>query len=143
MSTETIWYLAGPMSGIPKFNFPTFEAVAHTLRRKGMTIVSPVELDDPETYEQAIHSVDGCPGNLPCGRSWGDFLSRDVKVVADKVDGIILLPDWCNSRGACLEATVAILCGHKLAIYSILDEDIMETTTNTVYNLMFKKLVGE
>jgi uncharacterized protein DUF4406 len=42
-------------------------------------------------------------------QSWGDFMSRDVKLVADKVQGIIFLPGWETSRGALLEATTGLL----------------------------------
>lgn len=109
------WYLAGPMSGIPQFNFPMFQAAAKELREHGYDIVSPAELDDPETYANAMASPDGDAAKQ--GRSWGDFLARDVKIVADQVQGVIVLPGWQTSRGARLEVFVAQLCKHQLCVY--------------------------
>lgn len=109
MSTDR-WYLAGPMSGLPCSNFPTFMKAAAQLRARGLEIVSPAELDDPETVRRSL-------ANEPTGQTWGDFLSRDVKIIADQCTGIILLPGWNKSRGARLEAVVALLCGHKFMRY--------------------------
>lgn len=113
------YYIAGPMSGIPRFNIPAFDEAAANLRKAGFNIISPAELDDPVTREMAWNSPDGATLNNihPNGESWGDFLARDVKIVADKVQGIIALPGWQRSRGARLEMTVALLCGHDLLQY--------------------------
>lgn len=111
-------YLAGPMTGIPQFNFPLFDAVAHDLRVAGWDIVSPAELDDPETREAALASPDGAPGGSAInGETWADFLARDVKLIADEVDAVILLPGWEGSKGARLEAFIASLSGHKVYFY--------------------------
>jgi hypothetical protein len=106
------YYLAGPMSFIPQFNFPLFDSVAAKLREAGHTIVSPAELDDERTREIAMASPDGEPDHYEQkgGWTWGDLLARDVKVVADEVDGIVVLPGWSRSRGARLECYVAMLC---------------------------------
>jgi hypothetical protein len=111
---EKRWYLAGPMSGIPQHNFPLFDRVAAKLRAEGLTIVSPAELDDDETRAEALASTDGVVKGV---KTWGDFLSRDVKLVADKADGIILMDDWYKSRGARLEAFVGLLSGKKFALW--------------------------
>jgi hypothetical protein len=114
------YYIAGPMSGIPRFNIPAFDEAASNLREEGYHIVSPAELDDPVTREMAYNSLDGSTLNdqHPNGESWGDFLARDVKIVADKVQGVIVLPGWERSRGARLEVMVALLCGHDLLYYN-------------------------
>ena len=110
-------YIAGPMTGIPQFNFPAFDALAQELRSRGYDVVSPAEMDDPATRAAALASPDGAPGTgSPNGETWGDFLSRDVKLIADGgIEAIICLPGWNRSRGARLETFVAWLCG--LAIY--------------------------
>ena len=116
------WYLAGPMTNIPQFNFPLFFRAAKKLRYIGYAIVSPAELDDEEDKGAAMASPDGAMGSgtgqsSTVKKTWGDFLSRDVKLIADSVGGIIFLPNWQQSRGARLEAFVGILCGHVFAAY--------------------------
>ena len=109
-----VWYLCGPMSGIPHYNIPAFDAAAVALRANGYNIVSPAELDDPEVRAASYASPDG---RSPTGRSWGDFLARDVKIVADEVQGMILLEGWQESRGAKLEVYVGFLCDHEFRLY--------------------------
>lgn len=112
------YYLAGPMTGIPQFNFPAFFDAAEKLRARGHEIISPAEIDDPTTKAAALASPDGKMGSgSPGGQTWGDFLSRDVKIVADQVQGVIVLPGWSKSRGARLEVFVASLCKHQLWAY--------------------------
>lgn len=107
---RTTLYLGGPMTGIPQFNFPAFDQAAGRLRAEGFDVVSPAELDDPKTREAALASADGALGSGAAnGETWGDFLSRDVKLIADKVDGAVFLDDWETSRGARLEALVCKL----------------------------------
>lgn len=99
------YYIAGPMTGLPQNNFPAFDAVAKFLRARGIEIVSPAELDDPEDRELALT-------DQPATKTWGEFLARDVKLIADTgIEGIVLLPGWDKSKGARLEATVGLLCG--------------------------------
>jgi Domain of unknown function (DUF4406) len=111
-------YLAGQMTGIPQFNFPAFHEAARTLRSLGIEVISPAEIDDPETATLAMKSVTGKLGDAsPHGQTWGDFLARDVKIVADQVDGVALLKNWERSKGAKLEVTVALLAGKDVYAY--------------------------
>lgn len=108
------YYLAGPMSGIPQCNFPAFYAAAGELRAAGYDIVSPAELDDEHDAAQALASADGSTSQ----RRWGDFLARDVKLLAGgDITGIVFLPGWEQSRGARLEATVGLLCGFEFELW--------------------------
>ena len=117
-------YLAGPMTGLPHFNFPLFDEVAASLRRMGHAVVSPAELDDPEDRAMARNSVDGHISSVT--KTWGDFLARDVKLLADDgIEGVVVLPDWQKSRGARLETYVAhALCNLPILclVYNDLDE---------------------
>ena|SRR6188508_741909 len=110
-------YLAGPMSSYPQFNFPAFIRAAANLREVGWDIISPAEIDDPEDFLYAMASPDGAMGNTPSGKTWGQFLSRDVKIVADDVQALILLPEWEKSRGAKLEVTTGLLSQHVFFEY--------------------------
>lgn len=114
-----IYYLAGPMSGIPQFNFPAFEAATKALREAGATVISPHENDPPDVQAAAWASPDGrFTDGMLSGESWGDMLARDVKLVADHATAVIVLPGWSRSRGARLEAFVALLCDKPVYQYT-------------------------
>jgi len=84
-------YIAGPMSGLPKKNFPEFHKAAKRLRKRGYKVISPAEL---ETIK-------------PLCLTWKDCLRRDLRYVVAKCYAIATLPGWKKSRGAQLETYVA------------------------------------
>jgi len=106
-------YIAGPMTGIPQFNYPAFERMATLLRREGFEVQSPAEMDDPEVREASLASAEGDINTITShGYTWGDFLARDVKLLVDDgIKAVVVLPGWADSRGARLETFVAHLCG--------------------------------
>lgn len=106
-------YLSNRMTGVPQFNFPWFDQAAADLRAQGIDIVSPAELDDPETREMSLASPDGSPGSGSAnGQKWIDFILRDLKLIGEEeVDAVIVGPEWFLSRGARLETYVAYLTG--------------------------------
>lgn len=115
------WYVAGPMTGLPQFNFPAFDAASADLRERGYDVVSPAELDDEDTRAAALASPDGAPGTGSSnGETWGDYLARDLKLVADVVDGIAVLPGWDKSSGARTETFMAHVCRKPITIYPTL-----------------------
>lgn len=113
-------YIAGPMSGYPQYNIPAFDAASWALRQQGWEIISPAELDDPEVRASCLASPDGGKIGQTNGQggTWGDFLARDVKIVADQIDAIVLLPGWEDSKGANLEAFVGTLCKKTFYLYN-------------------------
>lgn len=128
-SKEPVFYLAGPMSGIPQFNFPAFELAATKLRElSGVKVINPVELDDEETRATCLASEDGNPDDM----SWGDCLGRDVRVLANECDAIMFLPGWEHSKGACLEACVGLLLGYSFALCEAETEMIYPLSPSTV-----------
>lgn len=136
-------YLAGPMTGIPQFNFPAFDTAATALRVSGWEIVSPAEMDDPETRRLALLSTDGKMGSAsPHGQTWGDFLARDVKLVADMIDAIILLPRWQKSRGARLEAFVALLSDKAFYVYDSFDGRAYIVEAEWVLDEIYREMAG-
>jgi hypothetical protein len=102
------------MTYIPQYNFPLFDSYAASLRAVGHDVISPAELDDPADRASALASPDGAPQTAHhFGKTWGDFLARDVKLLADGgIEGIVVLPGWERSRGARLETFVGnAMCG--------------------------------
>jgi hypothetical protein len=85
-------YVAGPMTGLPEFNFPAFHAAAGQLRARGLAVENPAENPAPS-----------------CG-SWLAYMRMAVQQVS-KVDGLILLPGWEKSRGARVEFNLAVGLG--------------------------------
>lgn len=85
----TKFFISGPMSGVPDFNYPTFESAAAYLRSKGLDVVSPHELHD---------------GNM--GHGYAYYLRRDLRALLD-CDVLVQLPGWRESRGAVVEYEVA------------------------------------
>ena len=112
-------YIAGPMTGLPQFNIPAFESAAFELRQAGFHVVSPIELDSDAISNEALASKDGAmpsSGTIG-GETWGNILARDVRVIADTIDGIAVLRDWHKSRGARLEVFVGLLCDRPIYEY--------------------------
>ena len=87
-------YLAGPMTGIPEYNFPEFARVTGILRERGFDIASPHEIDHGETDETR--------GSLP----YETYLLAGLKLLLD-CDGLILMSGWVNSKGAREELNLA------------------------------------
>lgn len=106
-------YLAGPMSGIPAFNIPAFDAAAAELRRRGFEVVSPAEVDGPDTRAQLLLSPNGDHADLPEDESWSFYLARDFRILHDDgIEAIVCLPGWESSKGADWETYM----GAKLGI---------------------------
>lgn len=144
LDTSEVIYVGGPMTGLPMFNFPAFDAAAAELRDRGYTVVSPAELDDPETRRAALASPDGSPGSGSTnGETWGDFLSRDVKLIADKVDAIAVIDGWEKSRGARLETFVGrMLCGKPVVYYPSLRKVPKRQLAKAWLGGWFQELLG-
>lgn len=81
-------YLAGPMTGLPDWNYPAFHKAAAELRAAGHIVINPAEVN-PDTTQP-----------------WAACLRACLAEVV-KCDTIALLPGWQHSRGAKLEHHVA------------------------------------
>lgn len=121
-------YLAGPMSGIPKFNYPAFFEAAELLRDQGHEVVSPAEMDSEANIAVSMASEHGYLSEYK--DSWGTILAEDVRVVADEVDGVVMLEGWPDSRGARMEAFVAATVGKPVyeleELHEIPVQDLMD-----------------
>jgi len=102
-------YLAGPMTGIPQFNFPAFEAAAVRLRNAGYEVVSPHETDHPKVQKAAWASRSGDVADLPRGLGGSDLLLTCHQNLEDVAScgGVALLPNWEESKGVRFEIATA------------------------------------
>lgn len=97
-------YLAGPMTGYPRWNFDAFERGASALRSAGFEVVSPAEID-------LAHGFDpDAPPELFTREDLIAALRRDFDLVLQS-DGVALLDGWRHSKGALAERAVARAAG--------------------------------
>ena len=89
-------YIAGPMTGIPEFNFPAFNRAAAAWRRHGYEVINPAENEGGDT-------------SLP----YDHYMRQDIQHVLN-VDAIAVLPGWESSKGASLEVHIATVLGLKV-----------------------------
>jgi hypothetical protein len=85
-AVEPVVYIAGPMSGWPQYNYPTFWYAASRFRAHGFKVLNPAE--------------------LPKLDDWSSYMREGIKMVA-QASHIFLLEHWRRSRGARLEFALA------------------------------------
>jgi hypothetical protein len=82
-------YISGPMTGLPEYNYPAFNAAAAALRAAGYAVENPAENPEP-----------------PC-KSWQGYM-RSAIVQVTRAHALYLLAGWQRSRGARLEVQIAL-----------------------------------
>ena len=82
-------YIAGPMTGLPDFNYPAFNRAADALRAKGYHVENPAANPVP-----------------PCGTWKGYMLMAIAQLIT--CDTVVLLPGWSGSKGAKVEHQLAL-----------------------------------
>jgi Domain of unknown function (DUF4406) len=120
MSKKKSIYLAGPMSGIPDFNFPAFNAAAAKFEAEGWEVFNPANKEG-ETLSEAS-KVNGDP--MQAQKDGFDFRSGytwDVNKVIE-ADAIYLLEGWQHSPGARGEYAVALAVQRHYPDYEVLSE---------------------
>lgn len=110
------------MTGSKGFSFHIFDAVADELRQRGVDVIVPSELESAETRRVALESPDGDPATYyrATGLSRGQLLGRDIRLVLDDADSVVVIPGWRKSRGALLETYTAWLHGKPTLYYPTL-----------------------
>lgn len=110
-------YLAGPMRGLPEFNFPAFHKAARELRDRGYFVFSPAERDIER------HGKDISAGNASGseqvaaaqhGFSLREALHDDLVWICREADAIALMEGWENSKGVAAELATAKAIGLKV-----------------------------
>lgn len=109
------YYLAGPMSNLPGFNFAEFHRIAGKLREEDYNIVNPAQLDH-EIERMVRENSEGSHRQLTeemakrglKNPSWAECLVRDIGIVTTPTcQGVIVIDGWENSQGAQFETYVA------------------------------------
>jgi hypothetical protein len=95
-------YLAGPMTGYPRWNFDAFDRYRDFLKSKGWMVISPADLDREIGFDPDTPHVDA------------DFqraaLVRDAEAL-HRCDAIALMPGWERSKGVAFELAAARFLG--------------------------------
>lgn len=102
-TTKLKTYVAGPMRGIPLFNFPAFDAARDRLVAIGHSVISPADIDRQ-------YGFDGVSGGVPSPR---ECIKRDVVAITEECDTIALLPGWEKSKGSAVEVALGLFLGLK------------------------------
>lgn len=115
-------YLCGQMTNLPGFGFERFDAVAAELRSRGIDVVTPSELDKAASRRAALASTRGDADAYykATGETRGKLLGRDIRIVIDSVDSVIVMPGWRRSRGARVETFTAWVHGKPIFYYPTL-----------------------
>lgn len=104
-------YLAGPMRGMPEFNFPAFFRAAAHLEREGHVVFNPAA-KDCEQYGTDISKGNATGSEEQAASQHGfslrEALGADLAWICTHADGIALLPGWRNSKGATAEHATAV-----------------------------------
>lgn len=118
-------YIAGPMRGIPLFNFPAFDNAAEEIRSVGGIPFNPAEMDRSAGFN---------PESLPASTDWRDVaalgfdmdaaIERDLDAIRAS-DAIYMLDGWQRSHGASTEHAVAVWAGKKVYYQSTPTEDVL------------------
>jgi hypothetical protein len=88
-------YIAGPMTGLPDFNYPAFNAEAARLRALGYEVENPAENPEP-----------------PC-KSWLGYMRLALAQLVT-CDTVANLPNYGASKGAKIEVQLALDLGLKV-----------------------------
>lgn len=96
-------YIAGPMSGKPKHNFPAFDAAKERLLAKQALVVSPADLD------RAVGITEDSP--VVETRAAMKLMVALDRVALSLCDAIYMLKGWENSVGSRAEHAQAVQDG--------------------------------
>lgn len=125
MSTPNGVYIAGPMRGIPQFNFPRFFEAEELLKNAGF-----VNIFNPARRDNEHHGADISANNLTGseaqakaehGFSLRDAMKADTNYICSQAVAIALLPGWEASSGAQAEWALARCLGLKFIYFGELD----------------------
>ena len=108
-------YLAGPMRGIPDFNFPAFKQGAAYLRKQGHEVFNPAERDEDDFGKTIQKKGDEHAFAESVGLTTQELRRRvfffDAEYITKYADAIALLPGWEGSKGAKAEKALAEALG--------------------------------
>lgn len=103
-------YLAGPMRGLPEWNFPTFRDAKKRLEEQGHHVFCPATMATAQGYGEGFSCE---PGTAEADSHLRHVMQNDVTSLMHS-EAIALLPGWESSRGATVEVALAQFLGLKI-----------------------------
>jgi hypothetical protein len=114
-------YIAGPMRGYPKFNFPAFMDAEQFLSFDWLPI-NPARKDLENGFDPNKDEV--------TQEMMLKFIRQDVDIIVNQAEAVCVLPGWEKSKGATAEVALAKWKGIPVYRYpnmvELNDEDVLE-----------------
>jgi hypothetical protein len=105
-------YLAGPMSGIEKFNAPAFFSAERWLEEQDYTVFNPARNDVANGFDPYLANGNETKEELADrGFDLRVALGQDLAWIAAEADEIVVLPNWARSKGVAAELALAKALG--------------------------------
>jgi len=113
---EKTCYIAGPMTGLPEFNYPSFHKAENFLKK---------------IFKKVINPARNFKGDQTLDRP--TYLREGIRQVTFEADCIVLLKGWKKSDGALLEVNIAEQL--KLPVVKLKDiKKVVDIEKNSVSN---------
>lgn len=100
-------YIAGPMTGLPNYNFASFDRAAERLKARGLEPQNPAEIGRKWLAEHGYRE--------PNKSEYGEQLSARRELLRE-CRTIYLLRGWQNSNIALYELSYALILGAKVEL---------------------------
>jgi len=97
-----LFYICGPMTGRPWFNFPAFDAARDRLLAEGHQVLSPADMDREAGFDAMTLPADHDWSVIPADFDAIAAFDRDVEAVK-QCDSLYMLNGWEQSTGAQME----------------------------------------
>ena len=105
-----IYYVAGPMRGIPEFNFPAFFAKEAELANEGHLVFNPARRDIENGFDPT--GLKGTDEELKAlGFNLREALEVDTRFICREATHVYMLPGWSKSSGATAERALGLALG--------------------------------
>ena len=102
MPTKPLFYLSGPMSGIPEYNYPAFHQAKEFLLSQGYKVRSPHDIDSfLDSGEKAAAE------KMDEREKWAFYMRHAIRMQLDCTSWVGL-PGWTHSTGARREFDIAL-----------------------------------
>lgn len=121
--TRGVIYIAGPMRGLPDFNFDAFFEAEARWQGAGWTVRNPARMDSDDGFDPNMSDkLMDDPDLL----RW--FAKRDLKAILEDATAVAVLQGWEASKGACMEIALADFIG--LPVYDAATMDHLRETSH-------------